>query len=211
MVRVKICGMTRAEDVDAAIMAGADAVGFIVGFPASPRNMTLNDAAKLARRVGPFVDAVLVTTIDVIRKDLARVKALNPDAIQLYGDPVNPDEIRDLLDVRLIRPYVLKSPGLNEAKREVEGFDAVLTDTYIAGSAGGTGKTSDWAVCAGIRTAIAPVPLVLSGGLNPQNVEKAVRRVRPFAVDVSSGVENSPGVKDHHMVSAFVRMAKMAD
>jgi phosphoribosylanthranilate isomerase len=211
MVRVKICGMTRAEDVDAAIMGGADAVGFIVGFPSSPRNLTVDYAAGLARRVGPFVDAVLVTTTDVVKNDLAKVKALRPDAIQLYGDSISPGDLRGSLGVRLIRPYLLKSTDPADAKRAVDGFDALLTDTYVAGAHGGTGRTSDWAVCADVKSAIAPTPLVLSGGLNPQNVEEAVRRVRPFAVDVSSGVESSPGVKDHHKVSAFIRMAKEAD
>jgi phosphoribosylanthranilate isomerase len=211
MVRVKICGMTRAEDVDAAVMAGADAVGFIVGFPSSPRNLSLEDAAKLARRVGPFVDAVLVTTTDVVKNDLEKVRALRPDALQIYGDSMSIGELRSSVGIRLIRPYLLKSADPAEARRATEGFDALLTDTYVAGSLGGTGKTSDWTVCSQVMSAIAPVPLVLSGGLNPQNVGEAVTRVRPYAVDVSSGVESAPGVKDHHKVSAFIRMAKEAD
>jgi len=211
VVRVKICGVTREEDVAVAVSAGADAVGFIAGFDGTPRNITLARAAELIRRVPPFVDSVLVTTSALITKEEAQVRRLGPDVIQLYGDHVDPQEVRDTFGVRLIRPYLLKRPDPEEAKFEARGYDALLTDTYRAGRHGGTGTASDWSMCQSIRLALDPIPMVLSGGLNPENVGASIGRVRPFAVDVSSGVESSPGLKDARRVREFVKRAKEAD
>jgi phosphoribosylanthranilate isomerase len=211
VVRVKICGITRREDVDCAVAAGADAVGFIVGFERSPRNVTIARAGELIRGVPPFVDSVLVTTSELITKEAGDVRRVRPDAIQLYGDVVDPKEVRDAFGARLIRPYRLESSDAERAMEAAKGFDALLIDTFEPGSLGGTGKTSDWTVCEGIRWAIDPLPLVLSGGLRPENVVAAIRQVRPFAVDASSGVESSPGLKDAHRVQEFVRRAKTID
>jgi phosphoribosylanthranilate isomerase len=207
-VRVKICGLTREQDVAAAVAAGADAVGFIVGFEYSPRNITIARAGELIRKVPPFVDSVLVTTSDLVSRLPSEVKLARPDVIQLYGDSSDPGEVRERFGVRLIRPYQLVTPDLEKARREAKGFDALLTDTYKKGRQGGTGETSDWALCQSIRSAIAPLPMVLSGGLNPENVAEAVRTVGPYAVDASSGVEGSPGLKDAGKVRDFVARAK---
>jgi phosphoribosylanthranilate isomerase len=101
--------------------------------------------------------------------------------------------------------------ALSKAKEAVRGYDAFLTDTYRKGYDGGTGLTSDWSVCTAIRKTIAPTPLILSGGLRPENVELAIATVQPFCVDVSSGVESAPGVKDQSKVRAFVKKASAAE
>ena len=208
MVRVKICGLTREQDVRAAIDAGADAVGFVVGFQSSPRNLTMERATQLTRMVPPFVDSVLVTTLRAVEENLPSVKGARPDAIQLYTESVVPEGLRDSLGADLIRPYLLESHDARDAVRAAAGFDALLTDTFLPGRQGGTGMVSDWEVCKQIRSTIAPLPLVLSGGLNPENVVKAVKLVRPYAVDASSGVERTPGIKDHGKVAEFIRRAK---
>ena len=209
MVRVKLCGMTREEDVRAAVEAGADAVGFIVGFPSSPRDVTLGRASQLMESVPPFVDTVLVTTSTIIRDEMSELRKMRMNHIQLYGDS-SPEDIRSLLRVRLIKPYPLRSPDPLDAAGEVVGFDALLTDTYRDGMHGGTGTVSDWGLCLKVRERIAPTPMILSGGLTPENVADAVRLVRPFAVDASSGVELSPGIKDHGKVREFIARAREA-
>jgi phosphoribosylanthranilate isomerase len=211
MVWVKICGITRESDVASAVGAGADAVGFICGFPASPRNISFERVAELAGEVPPFVSPVLVTTDEVVERRGSELRETQINTLQLYGIVVDPDRLRKTLGVRLIRPYIVKSEDVGLAKVEAAGFDALLTDTYVPGKQGGSGSASDWRLCRRIRDAILPVPLMLSGGLSPENVAEAVATVRPFAVDVSSGVERSPGVKDAGRVAEFIRRAKEAD
>jgi phosphoribosylanthranilate isomerase len=234
MTRVKICGLTREEDVDAAVDAGADAVGFVSGFPSSPRNLSIARAASLISRVPPLVTAVLVTTVDALASDPDEVKRAAPGAFQLYGSAsTSPASVRSEFHVRsLIRPHhvmgrkvggrqgddgeeedvavvvvvPVSSPEV-AAREAVVGYDALLLDTYAKGRDGGTGMTSDWDVCAEIRRSIEPVPLFLSGGLTPENVGEAIRTVAPFCVDASSGVESAPGIKDRGKVRAFVSRA----
>jgi phosphoribosylanthranilate isomerase len=220
--RVKICGVTREEDVDAAVDAGADAIGFISGFPNSPRNLSTARAASLISRVPPLITSVLVTTIDyLIAAGSEELRRAGPGAIQLYGavDADSSALVRSACRTRhLIRPHQVRTRAdtrdlqLVSPSREtlVAGCDALLLDTYAKGRDGGTGLTCDWDVCASIRRSIAPVPLILSGGLRPENVEQAIREVAPFCVDASSGVESSPGVKDGTRVSAFVSRALAA-
>ncbi len=205
MIRVKICGITRREDLDAAVAAGADAVGFIVGFPSSRRNIPLASALTLVKRVPFLVDSVLVTTSEVIAREPELIASSKPDAIQLYGD-ADTDSLRRRLGVKLIRPYLVSQDG--DPRSAARGFDALLTDTYVEGQFGGTGKTSDFGVCRMVRDQVAPLPVILSGGLNPGNVADAIETVHPYAVDVSSGVESAPGIKDRVKVEEFVRNAK---
>lgn len=205
---MKVCGLSRPKDIDAAADAGADAVGFIVGFPESPRNQSLERAARLRRRVPPFVHSVLVTTTDVVRNNGKGVEQVAPDSVQLYGDHADPRALRRMLGVPIIRPLRIGPFHAGDPRSAVRGFDAVITDTYDAVLAGGTGRRSDWGVCRTVRERVAPLPMVLSGGLTPENVIEAIRVVRPYAVDASSGVESSPGRKDRAKMFAFVRNAK---
>jgi phosphoribosylanthranilate isomerase len=219
MTRVKICGLTREEDVDAAVDAGADAVGFISGISSSPRNLTISRAASLIARVPPFVTPVLVTTGEALVENSDVVKRIAPKAIQLYHSLFSPETVRSSFHAYLLKPYSVSrqesDPGaadaLPGAKEAARGYDALLTDTLQKGYDGGTGLTSDWSVCAQIRKSIAPTPLILSGGLRPENVELAIATVAPFCVDVSSGVESAPGVKDHAKVRAFVMKSNPAE
>lgn len=210
MLRVKICGLTRELDVSFAVLAGADAVGFIVGFPSSLRNITLEHAALMSRKVPPLVDAVLVTTAETVLTNPG-LKEGRFDAIQLHGDVPDPDAIRRVTGARLIRAYPVKTDDATAAKAAAKGFDAVLTDTHVEGMDGGTGVPSDWTACRNIKYAVTPTPLILSGGLNPSNVAAAVLKVHPFAVDASSGVESAPGLKDPGKVMEFVKKAKESD
>ncbi len=218
MTRVKICGLTREEDVDAVVDAGADAVGFVSGLPSSPRNLSISRAASLMSRVPLFVTPVLVTTGEALVESSDAVKRIAPRAIQLYGSLFSPETVRSSFRAYLLKPYSVSrqeseagADVLQKAKEAARGYDALLTDTYQKGRDGGTGLTSDWSVCAAIRKTVAPTPLILSGGLRPENVELAIETVAPYCVDVSSGVESAPGVKDHAKVRAFVRKANASE
>lgn len=204
VVRVKICGLTREGDVAEAVAAGADAVGFISGFPGSPRNLALSRSAELMMNVPPLVDRVLVTTTEVMGNRMDEIRRMRPDALQLYGKDPHVRTAREKLGVKIIRPHLI---GNGVGSVETAGFDALLSDTFVRGQSGGTGRTSDWAACRELRDRIAPVPFILSGGLNPDNVREAIVLVRPFAVDASSGVEAYPGIKDGAKVRAFVKNA----
>ncbi len=202
--------MTREIDVNFAILSGADALGFIVGFPTSPRNITIEKAAELSKKVPPFVDAVLVTTDETVRANPG-LGGGRFDALQLYGEVPDPEELRKLTGARLVRAYAVQGDDMEGAKAAIKGFDALLTDAFVEGQMGGTGVTANWTVCKKLKHAIIPTRLILSGGLNPNNIEAAVKMVKPFAVDVSSGVESVPGLKDPGKVMEFIKKAKVAD
>ena len=210
-VRVKICGITQEEDLKAAVAAGADAVGFLVGVPSSPRNLTIERAETLLRRVPVFVYSVVVTAPESIKRLAKICETLKPSAIQLHGKKeFDASEVRERIrDTHLIKTvYVTKDALKETAIEELKRFDAVLLDSFIKGQYGGTGKIHDWNLSKQIKEAVAPLPLILAGGLKPENVQKAVRTVQPYAVDVASGVELRPGIKDHEKVQAFVENAK---
>lgn len=208
MVRVKICGITRREDLTIAIDAGADAVGFIIGFPRSPRNLSLETAEKLVKHVPPFVDSVLVTNSGTLSREMERVLTISPDAIQLHGELLDQARARDRLRSSLIKVLQVRTGIHARLNANLRGYDALLTDTYKKGYDGGTGLVSDWDECSALRDRIHPLPLILSGGLSPGNVVQAITKVRPFAVDASSGVESAPGIKDARKIIEFVRLAK---
>ena len=202
--RIKICGLTREEDVDAAVTAGADALGFVF-YPSSPRYVAPQRAAELARRVPPFVAIVGLFVNAAPEVVHAACAALPLDILQFHGD-------EDAAYCRQFsRPYL-------RAARVRPRFDLVefagafpdarglLLDAFVEGYGGG-GHVFDW-------TLIPPgLPgfVVLSGGLTAVNVGDALRRVRPAAVDVSSGVETGKGIKDHSKIAAFVAAVRKAD
>lgn len=210
MLRVKICGLTREVDVSFAILAGADAVGFISGFPSSPRNVPLEKAIELAKTVPPFVDAVLVTNDGVLKTE-PTLRGGRFDALQLYGDIPDTDQVRKATGARLIRAYTSQSDDVEAAKNAAKGFDALLIDTYVEGMQGGTGIPANWPVCRKLKYSIVPTKFILSGGLTSANIGAAVKMVKPYAVDASSGVESAPGIKDPGKVMEFVKKAKAAD
>ncbi|MDG6902379.1 MAG: phosphoribosylanthranilate isomerase [Nitrososphaerota archaeon] len=202
---MKICGLTREEDVAVAADVGADAVGFICGFPESPRNLSADRARDLIRRVPPFMDSVLVTRVGFAAKDPGVVSRARPSALQLYGPKAQAVGLSRRLGVKLILPRLVDGDTVDLGH---DGFDALLSDTKRKGMFGGTGEVSDWRVCRRLRDAISPKPFILSGGLSWENVKDAILQVRPYAVDVSSGVESSSGKKDPAKVRAFVKAAK---
>jgi phosphoribosylanthranilate isomerase len=210
MIRVKICGITREVDVSFAVLAGADAVGFIVGFPTSPRNITMEKAATLAKSVPPFVDAVLVSNAETVKIHHGFHDG-RFDALQLYGDVPDPGELRKMTGAKLIRAYPAQTDDVEAAKAALKGFDALLTDTFVESRMSGVKAPPSWPICRKLKYSIAPTPLILSGGLNATNVAAAIKMVKPFAVDVSSGVESVPGLKDPGKVMEFIKKAKVAD
>lgn len=210
-VRVKICGITREEDLAVAVAAGADAVGFLVGVPSSPRNLTLERAERLLKQVPVFVDSVVVTvpgSIDSLGKIYNR---LRPTAIQIHGEkPFQASVIREKIrDVRLIKTVYVKTGNVTTAVIEdSKAFDAILLDSFTKEQYGGTGVVHDWELSRQIKQTIEPTPLILAGGLKPENVKEAILTVQPYAVDVASGVELRPAVKDPKKVLAFIENAK---
>jgi phosphoribosylanthranilate isomerase len=210
-VRVKICGITREDDLAVAVAAGADAVGFLVGVPSSPRNLTLERAERLLRQVPIFVDSVVVTAPQNIKGLVEICEGLKPTAIQIHGKKnFDASEIRERIkDTRLIKTVYVKTSSLNETVIEdLKTFDAVLLDSFTKGQYGGTGRVHDWTLSRQIKEAVAPLPVILAGGLKPENVKEAILTVQPYAVDVASGVELRPAVKDHKKIRAFVENAK---
>jgi phosphoribosylanthranilate isomerase len=210
-VRVKICGITRKEDLEAAAAAGADAVGFVVGVAYSPRNLSIAAAEKLMRKVSPFVKTVLVTVPTSLEELKETCQALNPDAVQIHGDSLQDSgAVRDKLPNTLMIGAVKanSTDAVGKAVRAANTFDAVILDSFADGKHGGTGVVHDWNVSRRIKQVIYPKPLILAGGLNPENVAEAVRTVQPYAVDVSSGVEQKPGIKDYLKMVEFVKNAK---
>lgn len=202
--RIKICGLTREADVDAAVAAGADAIGFVF-YPKSPRYVSPERAAELARRIPPFVSVVALlvnATEDEIR---AVVDAVPVNLLQFHGDEVE-SECR-----RWRVPYIKAArmrAGLDLIQYSA-GFSsarAILLDAFVEGFGGG-GQTFDWSMI----PADMPLPIVLSGGLTADNVGEAVRRLRPPAVDVSSGVEAGKGIKDAAKIAAFIAAVRAAD
>lgn len=210
-VKVKICGITSEEDLEMVCSLGADAVGFVVGVPNSPRNLSLERAERLIGKVPLFVKSVLVTVTKNLETLLSFYENLKPDIIQIHGETsFKISALREKIpDAILVRGLNVKSKGaIRVAADAAKVFDAVLADSYMAGKHGGTGVTHNWSLSRRIQEAISPKPLILAGGLNAENVKSAVETVKPYAVDVSTGVESKPGVKDPEKVRAFIKNAK---
>lgn len=208
--RVKICGISSLRDLRVAVEAGADAVGFIVDIPQSPRNLPMEKAAELMKATPVFVDTVAVMVPRTLSHMEKLCKMLNPDVVQIHGPDRFRKQIRERLpERRLICAVQAESDFLTDAVVEAaRTFDAILIDSHVRGKFGGTGKTHDWELSRRVREAIHPEPLILAGGLTPENVEEAIRVVKPYAVDVSSGVESQPNSKDRDKVLEFIRRAK---
>lgn len=205
MVRVKVCGFTHEDDVQAAVAAGVDALGAIVDVPVeTPREVSPATAARLFEGVPPFVSTVLVTMPETVDRARELVETVRPDAIQIH-DGLSPQSIGTLseIGVKTIASVSHDDPTIEEY---AVAADAVLVDSTDESGAGGTGRTHDWTVTRELQSMDAPI--ILAGGLTPTNVGEAVRTVGPYAVDVASGVEGEPGRKDPDMVRKFVERAR---
>lgn len=202
--RIKICGLTREEDVDAAVAAGADALGFVF-YPPSPRYVSPRRAAELARRIPPFIDVVGLFVNEEKSLVCATCDTLPINILQFHGD-------EDAAYCgQFARPYLRAArvrPGLDlvEFARTYSDARGLLLDAFVDGYGGG-GHVFDWTLI----PQDLPGFLVLSGGLTVENVGEAMRRVRPAAVDVSSGVEMGKGIKDRAKIAAFVGAVRAAD
>jgi phosphoribosylanthranilate isomerase len=213
--RIKICGITREEDLRAAVDAGADALGFVF-YPKSPRYLTPGQAARLAAALPPYVSAVALFVNPTAEEVRAVLDAAPVALVQFHGDETAGECARIAAAVRrpFVRAYRVKpdtsASDLLECEREYRAaspwFSGLLLDTYVD-AYGGAGKVFDWSL---IPKELAP-RVVLSGGLSVQNATDAVQRVRPFAVDISSGVEQRKGIKDARKIAAFIAAVRAAD
>ncbi|WP_436909696.1 phosphoribosylanthranilate isomerase [Halosimplex marinum] len=207
--RVKVCGVTREEDRGAVVAAGADAVGVICDVPVdTPREVDADAAADLLAGVPPLVTGVLVTMPTTVEAAVGLVERVEPDAVQVHGG-LSPGEL-GALSRRLSQDLVVAVDAEGDDIREyAEPADALLVDSVDAAGGGGTGETHDWERTREV-VADLDVPVVLAGGLTPENVAAAVETVRPFGVDVATGVERVEdgdrvgGEKDHEAVRSFV-------
>lgn len=206
-VRVKICGIKNASQRDCAVSAGADAVGFVVEVPGSKRSIDRETARSLIEGIPVFVTSVVVTTPRSAEEARGLARDTGADVIQVHS-ALDGNELKGLRETGCrVVGAVAALPGAEEKARHLSGYvDAVLLDTYKDGSLGGTGSVHDWTVSARLVEDL-DVPVILAGGLDAGNVVEAVRRVRPYAVDVSSGVETG-GEKDCQKIRDFIEEVK---
>lgn len=202
-VRVKICGITNLEDAEAAVRFGADALGFVF-YRKSPRYIDPREAGGIIRALPPFVTKVGVfvnETLDEVRR--AREEA-SLDRVQLHGDET--PEYCEKTGSGVIKAFRIRVRADIE---ELALYDvsAFLLDTYREDTPGGTGETFNWEIAV---EASSERRIILSGGLNAENVAMAIKTVRPYAVDVSSGVESAPGKKDLEKMKKFIDEARTA-
>jgi phosphoribosylanthranilate isomerase len=206
-VHVKICGLTRPEDAELAVSLGAWALGLIFHEP-SPRAVDVTTAAQIGseyRRSAEVAGVFVNQPLDEVA-ELADVCSLS--IIQLHGDegPVYADELRRRTGLKIMKAARVRDAASLQALGAFRHVDYHLVDAHHPDLFGGTGETFDWQLIRGRRS---KVPLVLSGGLTPDNVAEAVRATHPWGVDSASGTEASPGVKDPAKVQAFIRAAEL--
>jgi phosphoribosylanthranilate isomerase len=196
-VRIKICGLTRDQDVHNAVTEGADALGFVLYAP-SPRAVSAEQAAQLIKKVPAFVTTVALF-VNESAEEIQRVLSICPfDLLQFHGDE-SPEFCR-----QFNRPYmkairVRSADDIHSAVQQYPDTKALLLDAYVENLPGGTGQAFDWRLIPQLS-----VPWVLAGGLNSTNVADAINQVTPFAVDVSGGVEASKGIKDRQKIQEFI-------
>ncbi len=204
--KIKICGLTRSEDVESAVNFGADLLGFVLA--ESPRRVTPEQVVEICRdlpenilKVGVFVDAPLNEI-----KEIAAFCKLN--LLQLHGSE---DETycQALSDFNLIKVLRLGGSSGSESQEKSAGADfwALLLDTWLPDQAGGGGRVFDWQ----LAEPFSGSRFILAGGLTPENVQTAIRKTRPFGVDVSSGVESAPGIKDGEKIENFIKAVRGTD
>jgi len=203
--RVKICGITCKQDALDAVRLGADAIG-LVFYPPSPRAVTIEQAVSIVHRLPPFV-TVVALFVDASRDDIAAVlNQVRVDLIQFHGNETPVDcSGHGCPWIKAVR--MREDTDLQAIKEEYAEASALLLDTYQPGKPGGTGSIFDWSM---IPTKFAP-EIVLAGGLSAENIESAIVRVQPYAVDVSGGVEQSKGIKDVNKIAAFMRGVESAN
>ena len=200
-VKVKICGMTNLKDVKVAVDGGVDAVGFIF-YKKSPRSVTMQAVRKIVLELPPFVDSVGVFVNETAEQINKIADRCNLDRVQLHGN-------ESPTFCKKIRRRVIKAIRVKDIQSLKKLSDypvsSFLLDTFSEDQYGGTGKVFDWNLA---YPAKKYGPIILAGGLTPINVHQAIQRIQPYGVDVCSGVESQPGIKDHKKMKAFLKNVK---
>lgn len=201
--RIKVCGITSVDDAQAAVKAGADAIG-LVFYKKSPRFVTVEQAQLIAHSVPPFV-SIVGLFVNASDKDMKEVLAQVPlTLLQFHGNEEDnwcQGWQRQYIKALRVRPDM----SLPDAIANYPGASGILLDAYRKDIPGGTGEPFDW----GLIPPLLEKPVILAGGLDADNVARAIDQVAPYAVDVSSGVESAPGIKDHDKLAAFTKAAGM--
>lgn len=214
MVRVQVAGISYLEDALACELAGADAIGFTLGLPTGPHNgLDPQGARQIVEALPPLITPLVITYHTRAAEVVDLCREVGVATVQLHA----PTEVTEITAMRAAIPglkvilavNVTGPDSVGLARERARASDALILDTYdpATGRHGATGKTHDWSLSQRIVEAV-DVPVILAGGLNPQNVAEAIRTVRPWAVDVHTGVERPDGTTDHALVAAFVRAAK---
>nr|WP_323126837.1 phosphoribosylanthranilate isomerase [Acinetobacter indicus] len=202
--RAKICGITRVEDVHAVVNSGADAIGFVF-YPPSPRSVSAEQASVLVQAIAPYVQVVGLFVNSSAREIQAILNTVALDILQFHGDesPKQCQSIAQQVGRRWYKAIQVK-PGLDVVaeiqKYQQAGASAVLLDAWHPELKGGTGHSFDWSSFPQLD-----IPLILAGGLNPDNIEDAIHTTAAFAVDVSGGVESAKGIKDQQLIERFMQ------
>lgn len=215
MVKVKICGITNEKDVFHATESGADFLGFIVGIKNSKENLTKADAKELIKKLPIEVIPVMVTELTKSNEIIELIKAINPVIVQLHNDI----EINEIKKIKRVCPKIRLTKAIHvEEEREDNAIksaklyeryvDFLLIDTKIKSRIGGTGKTHNWEISKKI-VRNCKKPVFLAGGLTPENIVSAIATVKPYGVDVNSGVRSVPRFKDYNKMRIFIERAKL--
>jgi phosphoribosylanthranilate isomerase len=208
VTRAKICGIKDDGARDVAVAAGADAVGFVVEIPRSKRSIDKEVARGLIEGLPPFVSSVIVVEPESVAEAAKLALDTGADVIQV-NDTLSFEDmlaLKETVPQRLVATIPAKPGMLDEARSMAKVADALLLDSFECGKLGGTGTIHDWDLSADLVRKV-DVPVILAGGLDPENVAEAIKTVRPYAVDVSSGVETD-GAKDPEKIEAFLREVK---
>jgi phosphoribosylanthranilate isomerase len=204
-LRIKICGITSVEDARAAVAAGADALGFMF-YEGSPRAISKAAAIEIIRELPPFVARVGVFVNPTEKAVIETMQHCGLDTLQFHGE--EPPEFCRAFGLRVVKAFRMRDAASLEILQHYDS-ETWLLDSFVPDKLGGTGARFNWdlAVAAGKLGR----PIILAGGLNPENVAQAVKHVRPYAVDVSSGVEMAPGKKDPARIRAFIAAARQVE
>lgn len=204
-LKIKICGITRPQDAEAAVAAGADLLG-LVFYDKSPRHVTLGVASDISRAVPPHVLRVGLFVNAAPEHVIEAAGVCGLQLLQFHGD--ESPEYCAQFGLMTMKAFRVSGPASLETLGQYR-TDAWLLDAHVSGKYGGTGQRFDWSLAA--QATKLGRPVFLAGGLTPENVGEAVRQVRPYGVDVSGGVESAPGIKEAAKVRAFIQAAREAD
>lgn len=201
MVRVKICGITNAQDAMDAIELGADALGFI--FADSPRKIAVKDARPIIESLPPFISCVGLFVNEYVERVMEVCELCGIRNVQLHGDEP-PEYLNDLTGHKIIKAFRVRDEGVLDTVKKYTA-DAILLDSFAADKMGGTGTVFPWDIARKIKEFGR---IIIAGGLTPENIADAITTTQPYAVDIASGVEKTPGKKDKELMRKFIAIAK---